>query len=113
MALRENLDDCLKWYSQLQNEPDIQKSYASLQKATLLCAVCYNKKCGAEVSEILKQDFTSGKKDEKNWSENNELFNTMTKGEQEMALKTLVLTVRGKQSKYSYLILDEQLITAL
>ena len=30
MALRENLDDCLKQYSQLQNDPYIQKSYASL-----------------------------------------------------------------------------------
>ena len=48
----------------------------------------------------------------KNWSENHELFNAMTKEEQEMALKTLVLTVWGKQSKYSYLVLDEQLKTA-
>ena len=100
VALKKEVADCLENYILLQNGKDIHKkklvmSYVALQKATLLRAVCYNKKRGTEVSEMLKQDFVRGKKDETNWSDNNELFNAMHEEEQLMAKQTLVLTVRG------------------
>ena len=47
---------------------------------------------------MLKQDFVRGKKDETNWSDNNELFNAMHEEEQLMAKQTLVLTLRGTRA---------------